>query len=136
MDVPVLIAPAPAPPTAPDQSVQAPTLSAASAPNAALAPSAAPAPNAVEGGATASTEARHLYRCRVLKQGQEIWSAITFPPKVAALCQRHPEMGPCQYERESCRRVGGRVFDADGVEITRKTEAEYDKRVLRLRFRS
>lgn len=77
-----------------------------------------------------------LYRCRVIKGGQEVFTAIEFPAKVESLCRRHPEMGPCQYEREACRRAGGRVFDTKGVEITRKTEAEYDKRVLRLKFRS
>jgi len=77
-----------------------------------------------------------LYRCRVIRGGQEVSTAIEFPAKVESLCRRHPEMGPCQYERETCRRAGGRVFDAQGVEITRKTEAEYDKRVRRLKFRS
>jgi len=52
------------------------------------------------------------------------------------LCKRHPEMGPCQYERQACRRSGGRVFAASGEEITLATEAEYDKKVLRARFRA
>ena len=63
-------------------------------------------------------------------------TAISFAPKVAALCRKHPEMGPCQYEREVCRRSGGRVFTADSVEISRATEAEYDKKVLRVRLRA
>lgn len=63
-------------------------------------------------------------------------TAIEFSPSVADLCRRHPEMGPCQYEREACRRSGGRVFAADGSEITRKTEDEYDKHVMRIRLRS
>lgn len=63
-------------------------------------------------------------------------TAIAFAPKVAALCRTHPEMGPCQYEREVCRRSGGRVFTADRVEITRATEAEYDKKVIRVRLRA
>ena len=41
-----------------------------------------------------------------------------------------------QYEREVCRRSGGRVFTADNVEISRATEAEYDKKVLRVRLRA
>jgi hypothetical protein len=45
-------------------------------------------------------------------------------------------MGPCQYERDACRRSGGRVFAADGSEITRSVEDEYDKRVMRIRLRS
>ncbi|MDQ2963896.1 MAG: hypothetical protein M3R31_12180 [Pseudomonadota bacterium] len=45
-------------------------------------------------------------------------------------------MGPCQYEREACRRSGGRVFAADGKEITKQTEAEYDQRVLRVKINS
>jgi hypothetical protein len=44
-------------------------------------------------------------------------------------------MGPCQYEREVCRRSGGRVIAADGKEITKATEAEYDRKVMRVRFR-
>ena len=63
-------------------------------------------------------------------------TAIEFAPSVGDLCRRHPEMGPCQYEREACRRSGGRVFAADGSEITRKTEDEYDKHVMRIRLRS
>ena len=55
---------------------------------------------------------------------------------LALLCRKHPEMGPCQYERNNCRASGGRVFAADGVEITMATEAEYDKKVMRVRFRA
>lgn len=62
--------------------------------------------------------------------------AIQFAPKVAALCAKHPEMGPCQYERDVCRRSGGRVYAAGGVEITQETEAEYDRKVLRVRFKA
>ena len=53
-----------------------------------------------------------------------------------ALCKRHPEMGPCQYERDLCRRSGGRVFAANGQEITRQIEDEYDRKVMRARFRA
>jgi hypothetical protein len=69
------------------------------------------------------------------KNGQQ-QTAIEFAPKVATLCRKHPEMGPCQYERNNCRASGGRVFAADGVEITMATEAEYDKKVMRVRFKA
>ncbi len=60
---------------------------------------------------------------------------IELSPSLAGLCRKHPEMGPCQYQRETCRRAGGRVFAADGLEITPAVEAEYDRKVLRARFR-
>ena len=76
-----------------------------------------------------------LYMC-VLGSGSAVrQTAIEFVPKVLELCRKHPEMGPCQYERQSCRHGGGRVFAADGTEITSATEAQYDKRVYRVRFR-
>ena len=77
-----------------------------------------------------------LYVCVSETGGQRRSTAIEFAPKVDALCRRHPEMGPCQYERETCRRNGGRVFEADGREITRQVEAEYDRKVTRVRFRA
>jgi hypothetical protein len=52
---------------------------------------------------------------------------------VAALCRRHTEMGPCQSARNECRSSGGRVYGADGSEITQADEAEYNKKVMRLR---
>jgi hypothetical protein len=76
------------------------------------------------------------YVCVTDISGERQQIAIAFVPKVAALCRKHPEMGPCQYEREACRRSGGRVFAANGVEITKATEAEYDKHVLRVRFQA
>lgn len=63
-------------------------------------------------------------------------TAIEFSPKVAELCRKHPEMGPCQYERDICRRSGGRVYADGGTEITLATEAEYDKKVMRVRFKA
>jgi len=42
-------------------------------------------------------------------------------------------MGPCQSARNACRSNGGRVYAADGSEITRADEAEYDKKVTRVR---
>ncbi len=77
-----------------------------------------------------------LYVCVSDVQGELRQTAIEFSPKVGALCKRHPEMGPCQYERDVCRRSGGRVYAANGQEITMQTEAEYDKKVLRVRFKA
>lgn len=77
-----------------------------------------------------------LYVCVTESAGQRKQTAIEFAPKVGALCQRHPEMGPCQYERDLCRNRGGRVFAANGQEITRQLEDEYDRKVLRVRFRA
>ena len=85
------------------------------------------APVAVPAGA--------VYVCVVGSGDQRRITAIEFVPKVAALCAKHPEMGPCQYEREGCRRSGGRVIAADGKEITKATEAEYDRKVMRVRLR-
>jgi len=77
-----------------------------------------------------------LYVCVIDKGGVRKQTAIEFAPKVDALCAKHPEMGPCQYERNICRSVGGRVYAANGNEITMATEAEYDKKVMRVRFRA
>jgi len=93
-------------------------------------PAAASAPLVVDVPADA------IYVCVVQRDGQTRQTAIEFTPKVGELCRRHPEMGPCQYERNNCRTRGGRVFAAGGVEITMQTEAEYDKKVMRTRFRA
>jgi hypothetical protein len=77
-----------------------------------------------------------IYVCVSNNGGEQKQTAIMFVPKVEKLCRRHPEMGPCQYERDICRRSGGRVFAAGGTEITLATEAEYDKKVLRVRFKA
>jgi len=77
-----------------------------------------------------------LYVCVTEARGERRQVAIDFAPKVQALCERHPEMGPCQYERANCRQGGGRVFDASGQEITPAIEAEYDRKVMRFRLRS
>jgi hypothetical protein len=77
-----------------------------------------------------------LYVCVTEVKGERKQVGIEFTPKVHKLCSRHPEMGPCQYEREACRRSGGRVFAANGTEITMATEAEYDRKVTRIRFRA
>jgi hypothetical protein len=77
-----------------------------------------------------------LYGCVVGSGGQRRVAAIELAPRLAELCSKNPEMGPCQYEREACRRSGGRVFAADGTEITAATEAEYDRKVARIRLRA
>lgn len=77
-----------------------------------------------------------IYVCVVDSEGARRQTIIAFVPKVHQLCRRHPEMGPCQYERNACRNAGGRVFAAAGQEITLATEAEYDERVTRIRFRA
>jgi hypothetical protein len=77
-----------------------------------------------------------IYVCVTETGGVRQQTAIEFAPKVGKLCAKHPEMGPCQYEREICRRSGGRVYAVGGVEITAKTEAEYDKKVLRVRLKA
>ena len=77
-----------------------------------------------------------IYVCVVDSDGTRRQTVIEFVPKVHQLCRRHPEMGPCQYERNACRSAGGRVFAAAGQEITMATEAEYDRKVMRVRFRA
>jgi hypothetical protein len=77
-----------------------------------------------------------LYVCVSDSGGVRQQTAIEYVPKVGTMCAKHPEMGPCQYERDVCRRSGGRVYAAGGVEITLATEAEYDKKVMRVRFKA
>jgi hypothetical protein len=77
-----------------------------------------------------------LYVCVTDVQGVRQQTAIEFSPKVGVLCRKHPEMSACKYERTICRRNGGRVFAANGIEITQLTELEYDQRVLRVVFRA
>jgi hypothetical protein len=77
-----------------------------------------------------------LYACVVDAHGERRISAIELAPRVSALCAKNPEMGPCRYPRDACRADGGRVFGPDGSEITRATEAEYDRRVLRVRLQA
>jgi hypothetical protein len=77
-----------------------------------------------------------IYVCVSESGGVRTQTAIEFAPKVGAMCAKHPEMGPCQYERDICRRSGGRVYAAGGTEITAQTEAEYDKKVMRVRFKA
>jgi hypothetical protein len=74
-----------------------------------------------------------VYVCATGSGKDRTIATIELDEKVAALCRRHTEMGPCQNARNSCRRRGGRVYAADGTEITQADEAEYDKKVMRLR---
>jgi hypothetical protein len=70
-------------------------------------------------------------------QGQRRQMVVEFSsPQVRELCRKNPEMGPCKYERDACRRSGGRVYAAGGMEITAQTETDYDKKVLRVRLKS
>jgi hypothetical protein len=119
---PAVHTPVPAPPPA----AQAPAVPPVVASAASRAPAAPPV--------TLPPEA--VYVCVVEKSGEREQTVIEFAPKVRDLCKRHPEMGPCQYERNQCRTAGGRVYARGGEEITLAHEAEYDRKVLRVRFRS
>jgi hypothetical protein len=97
-----------------------------------------PAPAATSAAsATAATVAapNALYFCVKDSGDVHTRTPIELTPGVHALCAKHVEMGPCQYARNECRRSGGRVYAADGIEITMKTEAEYDKKVIRATIR-
>jgi hypothetical protein len=100
----------------------------AAVPAAPPAPAVAVAPIEIPLGA--------VYVCVSEANGARQTTIIEFAPKVHDLCAKYPEMGPCQYERNVCRGSGGRVYAANGVEITMQTEAEYDKKVMRVRFKS
>lgn len=73
-----------------------------------------------------------LYVCEVTGAR----TTIDFEPRVEQLCRRHPEMGPCQYERNLCRSRGGRVYTQKGEEVTMAVESEYDRVVRRVRFQA
>ena len=103
----------------------------ATVPQVAVAPP--PRPQALP---SIAVPADAIYVCVVDRDGVRRQTVIEFTPKVHQLCRRHPEMGPCQYERNACRNAGGRVFAAAGQEITLATEAEYDRKVMRVRFRA
>ena len=77
-----------------------------------------------------------VYVCASGSGADRRLTSIAFDEKVGKLCRTHPEMGPCQYERNICRGSGGRVYAADGSEITMATEAEYDRKVMRVRFKA
>ncbi len=61
---------------------------------------------------------------------------IELPANIESLCRRHPEMGPCQFERNACRTRGGRVYTSVGEEVTDAVESLYDERVRRVRFQA
>lgn len=106
-----------------------PAAPATPAPAPSAAPAAPPVPPVV-------VPAGVIYVCVTGSGSALAQTAIEYSPQVDALCRKHAEMGPCQYERNICRRKGGRVFAADGSEITMATEAEYDKNVRRATFKA
>jgi len=87
-----------------------------------------PVPNAAIDGV--------LYVCVVGTGTTQQRTPIELSASVDKLCRKAPEMGPCQYEREVCRRRGGKVYTTTGVEITKQVETEYDRRVMRIRMKS
>ncbi|MEP6943492.1 MAG: hypothetical protein ABI981_11185 [Betaproteobacteria bacterium] len=96
---------------------------------AAVAEAATPPPSLGDDGG--------LYTCVVVTNGAAARSPIELSPAVDTLCRKAPEMGPCQYEREACRRKGGRVYTTTGaIEITRQLEDDYDRKVMRIRMKS
>lgn len=130
-----LAACAPAERTPPPVTPQRDASSARAAPGPAPAQPAAPVTRTSENAAIV-VPADVLYVCVREVGAARQQTAIEFSPKVHDLCKRHPEMGPCQYERNLCRKAGGRVFAANGKEITMHTEAEYDRKVRRVTLRS
>lgn len=112
-------------PAPPGPSPESPAL-VAEAPAVPEAPAAAPVADANS----------PFYFCVTGSASEPQRAPIAFAPSVDALCRKAPEMGPCQYERDACRRQGGKVLTPAGVEITLQTEAEYDRRVLRVRMKS
>ena len=104
-------------------------------PSGSVAPSRAQ-PSAAQIATAASVTPAGItrYECVKGKSGQETRAAIMFPEQSGRICARFPAMGPCQYERSTCRASGGRVIRFDGVEITKEVEHEYDKQVQRFRL--
>ncbi len=118
-------APPPVPvPAAPKAAAPAPPATVATAPAAAMPPLLSmPSRDFLPGP---------LYFC----ESTTGRTPIDLEPRVDQLCRRHPEMGPCQYERGSCRARGGRVYTARGEEVTPLVEIEYDRVVRRVRFQA
>ena len=83
---------------------------------------------------TASIPTGAVYVCATGSGKDRTIATIKLEKKVAALCRRHTEMGPCQNARNACRSTGGRVYAPDGSEITQADETEYDKKVTRVRI--
>jgi hypothetical protein len=120
-----------------------PSVAASHAPSLAPAPRPSPVPPALVAQAPSSPAAAPaasttgaLYFCLTGSANDPHRTPIAFAPSVEALCRKAPEMGPCQYERDACRRQGGKVLTAAGEEITPQTEADYDRRVLRIKMKS
>lgn len=109
-----------------------PTTGASASPRIAIAPATVAQPP----GPTVVVPPGAIYVCVSASGGTPLHTGIAYEGKIDALCRKHPEMGPCQYERNACRRGGGRVYAADGTEITMATEAEYDRKVQRVQFKS
>ena len=110
----------------------APATGTSASPAIAVAPGAVPQPP----GPAVVVPAGAIYVCVSESGGTPRHTAIEYEGKTDGLCRKHPEMAPCQYERNACRRGGGRVYAADGTEITMTTEAEYDRKVWRVQFRA
>ena len=121
--------PAPPPPRIADGKAAGPAVVAAAP--AALAP-AKPAPPPKVALPSRDFLPGPLYYCATA----DARVAIEYAPKVESLCRKHPEMGPCQFERNACRAQGGRVYTARGEEVSPGVEAEYDKAVTRVRFQA
>jgi len=130
--------PAPVPITPPGETAGAPVVRRAvpeAAPSA-VAKAAPAAPAATAGTPPSVFPAGAIYVCVSESGGERRETVIEFSPKVGELCRKHPEMGPCQYERDICRRGDGRVYAAGGFEITSHVVAEYDRKVMRVRFKA
>ena len=74
------------------------------------APSPPKAPSAAVAMPSMQLPAGPIYACDIAGAR----TPIEFPT-TSSRCRRHPEMGPCQYERNACRR-GGRVYTSNGEE--------------------
>ncbi|MBL8311707.1 MAG: hypothetical protein JNL19_14895 [Burkholderiales bacterium] len=124
-----VIAPEPLPTVAPPTPVVV-------APTTPVAPSPAKpaAPTAAEIATAPSTTPPGTKRYQCVRSGGGDSRPIEFPESSGRICARFPAMGPCQYERDACRRDGGRVIRFDGIEITPEVEREYDKQVQRFRL--
>ncbi|MBS0320999.1 MAG: hypothetical protein JSR18_10700, partial [Proteobacteria bacterium] len=109
----------------------------AAAPAAATTPANTSDPAAIAPAPTPPAQLADA--ARPLPDGPVYWCAvgdarteIITEPSLARLCRRAPEMGPCQYERNACRRRGGTVLTGADIPVTPAVEAEYDRRVLRV----
>jgi len=128
---PAPTATSPVPPPTPPEAT-----GAAVARRAIAEPAMAPVPAREAAASAIVVPPGALYVCVTESAGVRQTTAIEFSPKVGALCAKDPEMSPCQYERNVCRKGGGRVYAANGAEITMATEAEYDKKVMRIILKS